>query len=61
MEKLKEETFKKKLQKEIELKNINFVNPKMHGIRRQVKGLPLTVFQIIIMQPISLICTWINS
>ena len=41
---LKEETFKKKLHKEIELKNITVVNPKTHGIHRQVKGLPLTVF-----------------
>ena len=41
---LKEETFKRKLQKEIELKNINVVNPKTHIVHRQVKGLPLTVF-----------------
>ena len=41
---LKEEAFKRKLQKEIELKNINVVNPKTHIAHRQVKGLPLTVF-----------------
>ena len=34
----------RKLQKEIELKNINVVNPKTHIDHRQVKGLPLTVF-----------------
>lgn len=34
---LKEETFKKKLQQQIEMKNINVVNPKAHSIHRQVK------------------------
>ena len=41
---LKEETFKRKLQKEIELKNMNVINPRMHSVHRQVKGLPLIVF-----------------
>ena len=50
---LKEEKFKRKFQKEIELKNINVVNPKTHTVHRQVKGLPLTVFRFLFFTLIS--------
>ena len=43
--KLETEAFKNKLKREIELKDIKVENARTHDIHRQGKGLPLNVFQ----------------